>query len=330
MLSYPFHSSLRLTYCSIKNALRRTFADKANSFAVTLSTLSLAISGLEGDVDDQLVHVRRLHLNLPPLQDYLESLSSLHVQCEEANIEENDFTTYTYDELLYEHTLVVSSVAKKLAFLENQLVARDMTNLTPIQLEEFESVFRHFDRSGSNSLSEAEFAAALASLGLVYGEAEMHSRFLETSSFSQQAHNRARDDHPPGSNSLCHHISHTAPISPPMTPTMTTTPAVVVGQHVSFEGFIRFMVSVTEDQNTAEQVFESFREVADGKAWVTEIDLRHSLIPEELVEELVGVMPVVGEEEGAGKRFDYVRFMDRITDGWGKEITVGEQSRSWV
>ena len=34
---------------------------------------------------------------------------------------------------------------------------------------------------------------------------------------------------------------------------------------VSFEQFIRFMVEVTEDQNTAAQVFQSFKEVADGK-----------------------------------------------------------------
>jgi Ca2+-binding EF-hand superfamily protein len=35
--------------------------------------------------------------------------------------------------------------------------------------------------------------------------------------------------------------------------------------YVTFEQFIRFMVEVTEDQNTAEQVFQSFQEVADGK-----------------------------------------------------------------
>ena len=107
-----------------------------------------------------------------------------------------------------------------MGFLENQLVARDMTNLTPIQLEEFESVFRHFDRDMSNTLQELEFSAALASLGLVYDDEEMHERFLE------------------------------------------------VGQGkkgVTFEQFIRFMVEVTEDQNTAEQVFQSFKEVADGK-----------------------------------------------------------------
>lgn len=107
-----------------------------------------------------------------------------------------------------------------MGFLENQMVAREMTNLTPIQLEEFESVFRHFDKDLSNTLQELEFSAALASLSLVYDEEEMHEQFMSISSGKG---------------------------------------------YVTFEQFIRFMVSVTEDQNTAEQVFQSFREVADGK-----------------------------------------------------------------
>lgn len=208
------------TIRDIKNGLRRSFADKANGLALALSTLSASISGLEGDIEDQLQHTQRLYENLQPLDEYLEIIAKIDIQCQEANIEENDFTTYTYEELEYELGLVRASVSKKLSFLQNQMVARDMTNLTPIQLEEFESVFRHFDRDMSNSLGELEFSAALASLGLVYDETEMKRKFREVSG--------ARDQ-------------------------------------VSFEGFIRFMVEVTEDQNSAEQVWESFREVADGK-----------------------------------------------------------------
>ena len=213
------------TIRDIKNALRRSFADKANDFALTLKTLSLAISGLDGDVEDQLKHVKRLNDNLPPLDAFLDTIADLDVQCAEANIEENDFTTFTLDELSYELSLTKSSISKKLAFLENQMVARNMTNLTPIQLEEFESVFRHFDRDSSNTLQELEFSAALASLGLVYDEVEMHQVYVEVC----------------GANRLSQNAG------------------------VSFEQFIRFMVSVTEDQNTAEQVFQSFKEVADGK-----------------------------------------------------------------
>jgi len=208
------------TIRDIKNALRKSFADKANDFALALNTLSTSISGLEGEIEDQFEHTKRISENLEPLESFLKIIASLDDQCVEANIEENDFTTYTYDELEYELGLVRSSVSKKLAFLENQMVARSMTNLTPIQLEEFESVFRHFDRDVSNSLAELEFSAALASLGLVYDEDEMHQKFRDTSGGRDQ---------------------------------------------VTFEQFIRFMVDETEDQNTAEQVFESFKEVADGK-----------------------------------------------------------------
>ncbi|QSZ30886.1 hypothetical protein DSL72_000444 [Monilinia vaccinii-corymbosi] len=262
------------TIRDIKNALRRSFADKANDFATTLNTMQLAISGLEGDVEDQLVHVRRLHDNLPPLNQFLDQIEAIDKKCEEANIEENDFTTYTYDELCYEMSLVKSSVAKKLAFLDNQVVARNMTNLTPIQLEEFESVFRHFDRDATNSLQELEFSAALASLGLVFSEDEMHDYFLDTSN--------GKD-------------------------------------YVTFEEFIRFMVEVTEDQNTAEQVFQSFREVADGKPYVTEMDLRHSLVPDEVIEKLTQFIPLHKgpdlQEDRGMPQYDYISFMDKLLGG---------------
>jgi Ca2+-binding EF-hand superfamily protein len=248
---------------------------------MALSTMQLAISGLEGDVEDQLRHVKRLHDNLAPMDEYLGTIAALDQKCEEANIEENDFTTYTYDELCYELGLVKTAVSKKLSFLDNQVVARNMTNLTPIQLEEFESVFRHFDRDSSNSLAELEFSAALASLGLVFSEDEMHEYFLATAA--------------PGRD------------------------------YVTFEQFIRFMVEVTEDQHTAEQVFQSFREVADGKPYVTEMDLRHSLVPDEVIEQLVSVMPerrgVEAKEDRGLKQFDYVKFMERLM---GEEDGDGE------
>ncbi|KAK7745619.1 alpha-actinin [Diatrype stigma] len=283
------------TIRDIKNALRKSFADKANDFALALNTMQVAISGLEGDVEDQLLHVRRLSDSLPPLDAFLEKIAAVDAKCQEANIEENDFTTYTYDELTYELGLVKTSVQKKLAFLENQMVARDMTNLTPIQLEEFESVFRHFDRGDSNSLSELEFSAALASLGLVFSEDEMHDYFVETSS--------GRD-------------------------------------RVSFEQFIRFMVDVTEDQNTAEQVFQSFQEVADGKPYVTEMDLRHSLVPDEVIDKLVEIIPAHSGPDMAHDRgqpqYDYISFMEKLISapeggtaaGVLQDITNGRTSPS--
>lgn len=288
------------TIRDIKNALRKSFADKANDFALALNTLGTSISGLEGEVEDQLEHTKEISKSLAPLDEYLNLIAAIDEQCAEANIEENDFTTYTYDELEYELSLVRNAVSKKLAFLENQMVARNMTNLTPIQLEEFESVFRHFDRDLSNSLAELEFSAALASLGLVYDDEEMHQKFRETSSGREQ---------------------------------------------VTFEQFIRFMVDETEDQNTAEQVFESFKEVADGKVrvssvititpanpnqpYVTELDLRHSLVPDEVIDDLIASMPEHKgpdlQEDRDLPKYDYITYMERYMNAKREEQQREEQ-----
>ncbi|KAI7372940.1 hypothetical protein KC336_g20523, partial [Hortaea werneckii] len=75
------------------------------------------------------------------------------------------------------------------------------------------------------------------------------------------------------------------------------------------------------DQNTAEQVFESFREVADGKPYVTELDLSHSLIPDEIVQKLVDSMPTHRgpdlQEDRELPKYDYVRFMETFIGGGG-------------
>lgn len=56
-----------------------------------------------------------------------------------------------------------------------QIVSRNMSNLTPAQLEQFESTFRYFDRDESNTLDLDEMAAALASLGIVYSVRHLSS-----------------------------------------------------------------------------------------------------------------------------------------------------------
>lgn len=52
---------------------------------------------------------------------------------------------------------------------------------------------------------------------------------------------------------------------------------------------------------------------------MTELDLRHSLIPEELVDEMVRTMPqhpgpANGDDHSNLPRYDYVSFMSRLMD----------------
>ncbi|CAN6622743.1 hypothetical protein TRVA0_009S00782 [Trichomonascus vanleenenianus] len=248
---------------AIKEHLRKDFAHTANEFALCLNTLSMRISGLEGELEKQLEGITQLSEQLKPLDKMLKDLKTLDEQCRQANVEENDHTVYSYEELEYELGLAKQSVVKKLAFIENQIVARSMNNLTPIQLEEFESVFRYFDKGQRNQLAESEFSGALASLGLVYSEDEMHDVFEAASEGSA---------------------------------------------YVTFEQFINFMVEVMEDQQSAEQVLQSFMEIADGKDYVTELDLQNSLLPESMIDQLKETMP----QHESGEGFDYVTYMESL------------------
>ncbi|KAK9479128.1 calponin homology domain-containing protein [Lipomyces japonicus] len=247
----------------IKEKLRKKFAETANTIAQKIDVVSEDLVQLQGELETQLAKAKEIENNIEPVCKFLTTLKVLQQDLEEAKVEENDYTVYSYDELEYELKLAKNSITKKLSFIENQIVARNMTNLTPIQVEEFESVFRYFDKRQQNQLEKVEFAAALASLGLVFDEDEMTELFDEVR------------EHSPA---------------------------------VSFEQFIRYMVDITEDQHTAEQVLQSFIEVAEGKPYITDFDLRNSLIPDSMIEQLDGIMP----KDETGQGLDYVKFMERL------------------
>ncbi|BGP43560.1 alpha-actinin [Rhodotorula kratochvilovae] len=58
------------------------------------------------------------------------------------------------------------AVRARRAFVENQMVARKATTLTPEQLEELSTAFRTFDKEGKNALDLNELDGALGSLGV--------------------------------------------------------------------------------------------------------------------------------------------------------------------
>ncbi|KAI7830313.1 actinin-like protein [Gamsiella multidivaricata] len=247
----------------IKEKLRQDFAKQANDFQAKVNAISHELTLLDGDLDRQLTHVRQLNARLGPLADTLERIQALDDQCVEANIEENDYTIYSADDLSFDFGLLEQATQKKSAFISNQIVSRNMTNLTPGQLEEFESTFRHFDNNQMNSLSSSDFNAALASLGIMYEDEDFAGVFAKCAQG---------------------------------------------GTEVSFEQFINFMVGVTEDRTSADQVRESFRIVAADKPYVTELDLKQSMMPPAVVGYLQSTMPRHDSADG----YNYQEYLDSV------------------
>ncbi|KAH7885253.1 calponin homology domain-containing protein [Phlebopus sp. FC_14] len=157
----------------IKESLRKEFADRANNFSQRLHAVSIELSSVAGPLEEQQELVQKIQTRMPALREALARVANAEDDCISANVEENDYTVFTTQDLEFELELVTQSVAKKISFIDNQIVVRNMTNLTPAQLEQFESTFRYFDRDETNTLILSEFSAALASLGIIYSDDDM-------------------------------------------------------------------------------------------------------------------------------------------------------------
>ena len=157
----------------IKERLRKQFAEIANGFEKRLHAISVELTSIEGPLESQQEHIRHIQKRIPDLSNGLEGVLQAEAECAAANVEENDYTVFTAQDLSFELDLVRQSITKKIAFIDNQLVSSNNTNCTPAQLEQFESTFRYFDKDETNTLEHSEMVSALASLGIVYSDDDM-------------------------------------------------------------------------------------------------------------------------------------------------------------
>lgn len=82
-------------------------------------------------LQEQLTSAKIIQTRLGPFSESLKDVASTEQECIAANVEENDYTIYTYQDLQFELELVVQSVVKKISFIDNQVSCIScMPNLT--------------------------------------------------------------------------------------------------------------------------------------------------------------------------------------------------------
>lgn len=72
-------------------------------------------------VKSQQEQVTHIQTRLPDLKVSLAEAGKAEAECSSANVEENDYTVFTCQDLAFELELVSQSIAKKIAFIENQV-----------------------------------------------------------------------------------------------------------------------------------------------------------------------------------------------------------------
>ena len=71
---------------------------------------------------------------IPALQGSLAKVAAAEAACTAANVDENDYTVLTHQDLEFEMDLVVQSITKKIKFIENQ-VSYSCDGIVPVKAE---------------------------------------------------------------------------------------------------------------------------------------------------------------------------------------------------
>ncbi|GAA5987273.1 hypothetical protein JCM5350_008126 [Sporobolomyces pararoseus] len=131
-------------------------------------------------LESQLESCKNLQsIRIPRLYQLLDRLDQAESKCLSLDVsipilppheEEGEGEGYesfqSGETLRFEIDSISLQFSNQISFIENQIVARKQTSLTPEQLEEFESAFKAFDKDSTNKLGLDELIGALGSLGV--------------------------------------------------------------------------------------------------------------------------------------------------------------------
>ena len=67
--------------------------------------------------------MKSLQERLLPYTELLSIVIKAEEECDAANVDENDYTVFTSQDLAFELELVVQSIVKKISFIDNQVRA---------------------------------------------------------------------------------------------------------------------------------------------------------------------------------------------------------------
>eukprot|EP01097_Dermamoeba_algensis_P003653 TRINITY_DN2511_c0_g1_i2.p1 TRINITY_DN2511_c0_g1~~TRINITY_DN2511_c0_g1_i2.p1 ORF type:complete len:524 (+),score=138.56 TRINITY_DN2511_c0_g1_i2:541-2112(+) len=246
-------SKLNSTLRAYLDRLRQEFATPANAFGDQLKHLKEALTAGTGELDEQLAFYSGKQQEVRALEGQLSSLQGLEQRCLDANIEDNEFTDHTYDDLLFEHEQISKSYGKKVAFIESQIIAaKQANNIAPEQLAEFKEAFNNFDSKKNGRLSKLDFRSLLSALGLIEIDFEGKSDKKLEEIFKKV-----------GGGS----------------------------EEITFDQFLPYITKLTADTVSPDQIQSSFETIAGGKQYVTLNDFKIAGVPAAQIEFLTSNMP---------------------------------------
>ncbi|KAF3847163.1 hypothetical protein F7725_020191 [Dissostichus mawsoni] len=217
------------------DSLRAKFATQANTVGayiqakmevMRISEIGRISIEMNGTLEDQLTNLRDYQTSIMSYMPEINTLEGSHQLIQEALIFDNQYTSYTMEHLRVGWEQLLTTIARTINEVENQILTRDAKGISQEQLYEYRASFNHFDKDHSGALMAEEFKACLISLGYdVENNKQGDSEFARIMSIVDPNNSGA----------------------------------------VTFQAFIDFMSRETTDTDTADQVIASFKILAADK-----------------------------------------------------------------
>ncbi|KAL2095556.1 hypothetical protein ACEWY4_007704 [Coilia grayii] len=252
--------------------LRRQFATQANMVGPWIQNKMEEIGRISiemnGTLEDQLTHLRQYEQSIIEYKPNINQLEGDHQLIQEALIFDNKYTSYTMEHLRVGWEQLLTTIARTINEIENQILTRDAKGISQEQLHEYRASFNHFDKDHSGALQAEEFKACLISLGYdVENDKQGDAEFARIMGIVDPNNSGA----------------------------------------VTFQAFIDFMSRETTDTDTADQVIASFKILAGDKNFIMAEELRRELPPDQAEYCIARMAPYTGPDAIPGA-LDYMSF----------------------
>ncbi|XP_070775935.1 alpha-actinin-1 isoform X8 [Enoplosus armatus] len=156
--------------------LRRQFANQANVIGPWIQTKMEEIGRISiemhGTLEDQLTHLRQYEKSIVNYKPKIDQLEGDHQLIQEALIFDNKHTNYTMEHIRVGWEQLLTTIARTINEIENQILTRDAKGISQEQLNEFRASFNHFDRKKTGIMDAEDFKTCLISIGYNLGENE--------------------------------------------------------------------------------------------------------------------------------------------------------------
>ncbi|XP_071379594.1 alpha-actinin-3b isoform X6 [Centroberyx affinis] len=156
--------------------LRRQFAAQANIIGPWIQTKMEEIGhvsvDIAGSLEEQMNNLKQYEQNIINYKSNIDKLEGDHQLSQESLIFDNKHTNYTMEHIRVGWEQLLTTIARTINEVENQILTRDAKGISQEQLNEFRASFNHFDRKRNGMMDPDDFRACLISMGYDLGEVE--------------------------------------------------------------------------------------------------------------------------------------------------------------